>query len=996
MKSKYIILISFILVLIGLAYFLFQGKYNINDNNGSSDSKVCRYGKDNNGNCIIPELCYDNSKPSLSCKDNQSLICDPIIKNWRCKLKCESQSNPFPYDFSNCDNSNIKCDSFNKFYCDSNYCKNGGILYSDSNGRCNCQKLFSGDKCECDSSKCKGGEIDKDCNKCLSCCDSETSKNNKCQYYGDNCQNECPPNYVYDKDQQKCICPACFKEISDPDNPSKQKCIQLSNDVCCANGTILNNKCICKDGWKGPNCDIPPCNSLGKWDENTQKCICNIDENGNPLAAGDNCEYSRDKFCNGNGIPRVVDGVPSCECKGFSGPHCTCDNSNKPTNIFSCKGIYSQCQEIKNTDGSYSGNWIQGYEKCNDIYNDYGGREIWEQKCTSDILGIQYKYPYYKVTCMGLENPDETGAINKFYGRSTCNNPPLDTDLDNCKRDGCYDIDTSKPFDKACLCSEDSNGYAVYNCQSVQTDTNCGMPPPSGFCKDGNGNIQTPVCYSYDSVNYMWGCPNQVLPKDVIINRDNLISHKKDPLGTYKDDNIWYGTKRNDPIYPIVNIDKCDINPFDTLVDNGVFSPGWRSIDQSQAFVSNIGTPQEKYYDRNDSNLLVYNIKNAKITDNGNKIIYDDNDPYPYSKSFKDLMNNTKDGIFTGCAKIKSDYDPNNENNNKCAFVHPEYSYESDDSYVYDSYGNKKLKEAGYFQKICADSNNNILFDKDKKYTCDNAYYMTDIGKCNCTFRYKSFAQPDNDYVTYKGNYCQYNDNDNCSKQGIVDDNGKCDCIPYYSYSQKQNVKYIGDKCQYSDNTDCDGFGIVKVIDNYKQCDFTTPLKNISNYTIVYNPLEIQDGDIIIIEYVTSGLPLDSNGIPTITPQNLFISSTSNPLTVDIIPNVFKVVVKGDNSFTFGYLDTDNIKEPSLLEPYLYYLYTTNDQTTSISYGNGGSTYTFDLKWGNVGKGDSYIMSSLSSNGLNSMICDYNSKKLTKGNDIWHQTLWRIHKFKKI
>jgi hypothetical protein len=52
----------------------------------------------------------------------------------------------------------------------------------------------------------------------------------------------------------------------------------------------------------------------------------------------------------------------------------------------------------------------------------------------------------------------------------------------------------------------------------------------------------------------------------------------------------------------------------------------------------------------------------------------------------------------------------------------------------------------------------------------------------------------------YTGRYCQYSDNKNCSGNGIVDYNGKCNCRSDIS-------GYYGDYCQFSKVSNCNGRG---------------------------------------------------------------------------------------------------------------------------------------------------------------------------------------------
>ena len=208
-------------------------------------------------------------------------------------------------------------------------------------------------------------------------------------------------------------------------------------------------------------------------------------------------------------------------------------------------------------------------------------------------------------------------------------------------------------------------------------------------------------------------------------------------------------------------MDTCE-SPYNSLNDL-FFEDAYKSVNSAKGFVTGLGTNSEKFYDIDDENIIVYNI-NANINKNTNQIepIYDSkhNNFYPFPDSYKDDMFKEN----TGCAKIKQ-YDEAKDNNTQCA---------SD----IGGRGN-----AGQFKQYCSDSSYNIV-------DCDSvkAYFKTDKGYCDCGY-YPSTAQPSK-YVTHKGRYCQYNDNTTCNGKGIVDDNGKCECLP----------GYVGNNCQYDDS----------------------------------------------------------------------------------------------------------------------------------------------------------------------------------------------------
>ena len=974
-KIKYIIGGTFVLLLVVIGYFfLSKGKTDQPSGTGGGGGVVCKYGVDKDGNCKKAPTCYDKI-PTFECPDGRTLVCDPIIQDFRCRIDdCESDTNPYPYDFK-CDPSKIKCDSQKRYYCDGD-CQNGGILYN-GNGICSCPKSFIGDKCECDTSVCKGGQMSSDCNKCTSCCNSNTSIDNKCNSYGDDCKQTCPPNYVYDPDSpniDKCVCTSkCFKEETNEDG--SKICVQLNTPDCCKNGTITNGKCVCNDGWIGVKCDIPICGENGKWDDTQKKCVCNTD------SVGDNCEYSRNKLCSGNGTPYIFNGVASCICdSGFSGAHCSCKDKDKPAelDLYKCKGINFKCEETSNGDGTYSGSWKENQLSCSGIFSQYGkedGQLQWEKQCTKQLFS-NYNYPDYYATC--VNNVDGTASFN--ISSKTCNSTPTEDDLKNCNTDDCYvswkhKYDQNKTYTSSCICDNTDNG-TVYSCKPNQNNSCSGTPPDSEiFCSGGNVD-----CILCGGNKFTYSCESRPLPKECVIYRKNLKTNTTD------DNTVWYNNQDNPikPIFPVVDKDTCN---YDTILDNNYLQ--WSSLSDKNSvagFVKGLnypGTPTPTFYPYDHPNILSYNI-NADIVQNPNPkntptTISLQSNAYPFNNSGggqadKDLFFNDSSNQYryqAGCARFKDDektkFDKNNPENNN--------------DYTSCALGIDG-EEAGSFKQYCADENNNILPD-----CSDKPYYRTDKGYCKCN-KYKSNAQPDKDKVEYQGRYCQYNDNDNCSGQGIVDYSGDCDCnkslVKYCSQAQKTFVNYTGKNCNLDDNTVCKGLGGVyyNMNVNGPSCDFSI-LEDVTLYNITPT---INDGDIIIIEYVKADLPVSSDGL-TLTPTGLFVGGGMGGVKYAIsTPDVFIVKKIGEGKYAFSLVD---LKTNSPMDLDSSYYLTSDDNSTTI-YQQEIHPYYVD----NYSDKINDIFSIFNTTSNMGLECNpYNNYKLEHNTRLLPQSLWKFHKF---
>lgn len=852
-NKRVVIFIVLSLFVMTLGYYFLNSKTTSNGNNdggGGDPGNKCKNGADKDGNCIPDsELCNNIRKSVIDCPDGQSLLCDKTLGKWRCKRKCESDSNPFPYKFQGCKPDDVKCDSSGKYYCGSDYCKNGGILLSTGNGICSCPPPFSGDTCECDATKCRGGKIDnpQSCT-CSSCCSPDESLDRKCKYYGKNCENKCElDNYVYDYDLEQCVCPPGFIE-------DKTTTPYTCTPLVCTNGTIANNSCICNAGWTGsPLCNIPICKNGGSFDTSTNKCICLSG------TAGNYCEYTRENLCQGNGNPEVKeDGVPKCICDKdkdnkpiWDGLHCSCEIVHKPTED-NCKGMMATC-----TDSG----WVASFETCGKIQDFYGegdnGKDAWIRQCTDDVLGD--KGSYEKGIWAGCR--DNSPNASTFYPITTCNATPSDDDLSNCNNvDGCYIPQTGKnadKFNKICVCDEDANGNASYSCRKISNNKDCGPRPPPEFCTYDK-IPQTPECIQYDGVNSMWACPNSILPKDAA---RLFYGAKEMPIDRPEVDDRQTWWKRNplspedngNTIYPTINMDSCTKKPFDRVTYPGDFQPGWNSFESANGFVKNFGKDGEKFYYRDDPRLLVYNV-NANVSDNMVRITQDVKNPFPYPSEEDDLMHKTE--YNTGCAIEKKEYNEDSfkrgEKQSMCA---------------------KALDgtDAGSFVQICADKDGNVvdcITDKSK------VHFMTDQIKCKCYNTYRSDSQDKE--VNYVGRYCQYNDNTTCGGKGIADYNGNCDynstIYNYTRYSPIQNE---------SDLIDNDVV-IIEFI-------------NITNNGNIYSTSPSGN----YISYIT-----DPNAISKITQHTSFQSIT--PLTISTTPIIFRIKKNPNNSFIFKIMNIDN------------------------------------------------------------------------------------------
>ncbi|XP_028404886.1 neurogenic locus notch homolog protein 1-like isoform X1 [Dendronephthya gigantea] len=281
-------------------------------------------------------------------------------------------------------------------YCDPNPCLHGGTC-KESNGKfvCACVQDWRGSICEiphrCLVNPCRNGG---------QCIEGQTATMCKCKegFYGTFCQDHvCLPNPCFNKGEcsvvvkpdktwtYKCQCQPTFKG---------ERC-QVRNRCAlnlCKNGVCIDDSskyhvdlplngylCICKDGFKGENCDRNVCDNCHKDAVCLYgQCICKNGFVGN----GKTCKKSSD-ICSPNPCKNGAKCVHApkdsfdCVCvRGFTGPLCesvTLCDPNPCKNGATCvaaAGKYTcicpqgkagpDCEEIKKI-------------KCTPTFCQYGG-----------------------------------------------------------------------------------------------------------------------------------------------------------------------------------------------------------------------------------------------------------------------------------------------------------------------------------------------------------------------------------------------------------------------------------------------------------------------------------------------------------------------------------------------------------------------------------------------------------------------------------------------
>jgi hypothetical protein len=639
MNGNLIIFILFVVILAAIGNYVYSKdnakKYSNNNMQDIGSKETIDVIED-----ILGPVCFGRTKPNQVCKDGQELICDKKLRQWRCKLPCESEENPFPHDFF-CDPDKIACKN-EDYYCNDNYCKNGGtLLYNYSNKNCLCSSNFTGPRCEQSKTNCgNDGEIDPiDNKKCSSCCSDEYLVGNNsvqryCNFHGSKCIN-CSEsdnliNGVKDPNDQYCKCPSGWGENTPFGQTGKSIC-RIPPNLCSSDGTVKDSSggnivetegskiglCRCKTGYFGAACDKKLCiNGVAKLVNNKEICDCS----GTGFV-GDRCQFNR-SYCNNHGDPYQKEkGSPLlCKCDpGFTGTEednkCQCDETEIP-DTDRCRGLFPKC--------SLDGQWRPVSLACKDIYKSFGGDEQgstrWQTDCASTLLTPEELQKGYSVGC--LDNP-----INgkRFIGIATCNSTPTTEQLRECNATpSCYNIYNEanrmdlirngsdiipSGFNKACVCSIQSGAGPKWECKDITNDNRCGPIPPIGFCKKG-GRYTDPYCIAPlgNTVGpKAWVCPGAVLPLDIA---EALYPVKSNNSGTgeFASTSKWYNTTKGEQsttIYPTINMSACrelmnDFNtapvPYDQLRALSELEPAWMSLNSEPGFVDKFGKDDQKIY----------------------------------------------------------------------------------------------------------------------------------------------------------------------------------------------------------------------------------------------------------------------------------------------------------------------------------------------------------------------------------------------------------------
>lgn len=777
MNVKVVIFIVIIIAVIGVGYSLSKSSSGESGESGGGNAKKAP-GQ--------PDICGGSLFPSLKC-DSDTVICDPIINRWRCKLPCETEKNPFPLNFVNCRIGDIKCDGNGDYYCGDNYCKNGGILYNNPDKQCSCPTEYTGLNCDVATSQCHMGDFNPiDKTKCDTCCDKDNGIEGMCRYYNgpkQQCENDCETekkNSVFDV---SCVCPKNFIE--------KDNICYATPNLCNSDGTekdekgvnIVNDNgvCNCKAGWEGTLCKVKKCEN-GIYNTKTLKCDC-----GDTGFVGNKCQYSSQNSCNGKGTPKVnSQGIFTiCDCNiEYDGQRCSCKKTDRAKDD-NCRGLYEQC-----TDQG----WKTSNSSCQDIYSKFGDENAWRSSCSNKVLSTDDYDDGYIPICNENASP---GSKNQITSQRTCSTIPSDDDLKDCLIDSSVYIPWKDPgfktnktsripagISKVCVCESVTTKDGLvpkYSVRNVSSEDKCGPIPPKGLCKKGSGTQKEdvdPYCiapYGEDGER-AWVCPGQIVPQNIASDIWNVREHSISGSNKY-----WYSTNTgkdeiNLTVYPVMNMNKCDSRPYDILSSGTTeIEPGYKSFNSEAGFVDSL-IPTNPTYNptytsledakKINSGLLLFNRRIGQDTTVGFK-------KFPeFSKSikFQDRLGKK----IIGDVKLGDDsidkFINSTQVNANCA------KRANVDDY-------SKCQNGGRSIQICADKDYNIV-----ECSYDTPMYRYDKVLCDC------YGAPDQSTT---GDRCQYTNSNTCNNQGVVDYNGKCEC----------KDGYVGDNCEFSGQNKCSGKG---------------------------------------------------------------------------------------------------------------------------------------------------------------------------------------------
>lgn len=325
--------------------------------------------------------------------------------------------------------------------------------------------------------------------------------------------------------------------------------------------------------------------------------------------------------------------------------------------------------------------------------------------------------------------------------------------------------------DQVCMCDVTTGNQ--WSCQN-QRVVGCDTPIPKTLCKDSEGNFIPPQCVPCGTIGNVWGCLGSPFASECI--KDGITPNTAG-------NEVWYYDPVNTvPVYPTIDNDICKagVKQSYSLLPPFNYYEYLIPLSASDGFVSN-----NKFIP--DTNYVKYNVKNITLDNNGNLNTYDPAlvGTYPNDKVFQN----------SGCRRLA---------------LHSDY-----------------CTNRGRLNQFCFDANK-------KRVKCDGSggivVFRADIGTCVCD------TDPNSEYKnSYRGDLCQYSDEENCDNKGIVDDKGNCVC----------DVGYAGDKCQYDKNNYCNGHGTITGGNNPictcdsgyagKNCEFSDAVTCNGNGTAQYN-----------------------------------------------------------------------------------------------------------------------------------------------------------------
>jgi hypothetical protein len=474
------------------------------------------------GECLPdPILCNGIEKPADT--DSCKYVC--VRGKWLCKGSDPCENSYIPSNIDSCELKDLVCDPTSKtLYCPKDTKCNGFDGYfirGAQNTKCACDPSL-GPTCNCDPKMCgqHGKNAGVDANgDCICIC------NDPAHFFGPKCDEschidgminingtcKCDPAF-YTQTGNVCVPIPCINGTKDPKTghctcnngftPSGP------NGQCVSNCTVNQvwdstaNKCVCKPNTDfsgvdsptnngtqysptrdGKDCNVYHCHYASEFANG--KCNCKDD------SCGQNCQYTRQNVCNGNGKPNC-DGSGifiNCTCDaGFYGEDCSCQGL--PSGVTDPSLLVDHCKGV--TDVCKNGQWTTMYKDCDDIQLYFGQdfqTQCFDENCNSSLF-------YQKVGTLTCNDPASSGQQATF----TCKGCPSNLSSSNC------------PAGQVQICDASPESNYNWVCKNqIHANGNCPPSPPSGsLCIDTNGNPAQPSCFQCGpNGGSEWFCENQ-------------------------------------------------------------------------------------------------------------------------------------------------------------------------------------------------------------------------------------------------------------------------------------------------------------------------------------------------------------------------------------------------------------------------------------------------------------------------------------------------------